>query len=74
MKWLDKISLLTLVIIAVPLALAPFYPEPHLVEKIRLLIAGQLVKVIDIADLAMHGVPMILLIVKVTRIFQLKGK
>ena len=67
MTWLDSIPLLPLVIIAVFLGLAPFVPEPHLVEKLRMLMAGTLVKPIDIFDLLMHGAPVVLLIVKLIR-------
>ncbi len=49
----------------VPLALllgcAPFVPEPHLVAKIRLLLAGELKRPIDIFDLFWHAWPLILL-------------
>lgn len=51
--------------ILIPLALllgfAPFFPQPHIVEKIRMLMAGTLNKPIDIFDLAWHVWPFILL-------------
>ncbi len=47
-----------LVILAcVALGLAPFVPEPHIVEKLRMLASGTLVRPIDIFDLLMHGAP-----------------
>jgi len=49
------------------LGLAPFVPEPHLVQKLRMLMAGDLVKPIDIFDLLMHGAPALLLGVKFFR-------
>ena len=67
MKWLDKLPFSTLVIIALLLGLAPFVPEPHVWEKLKMLVAGQLVKPIDIFDLFMHGTPWVLLILKATR-------
>ena len=50
MAFLEKIPLMYLVIGALFLGLAPFFPEPHLVEKTRMLINGTLVKPIDILD------------------------
>lgn len=53
-----------LVPVAVLLALAPFFPEPHLVEKLRMLSKGELHRPIDIFDLFLHATPLALLIVK----------
>ena len=47
------------------LSLAPFVPEPHLVEKMRMLAQGTLQRPIDILDLLMHGIPAILFVAKV---------
>jgi len=46
------------------LGLAPFTPEPHLLEKLKMLIAGELVRPIDIFDLVLHGAPWVLLVLK----------
>jgi hypothetical protein len=46
------------------LGLAPFRPEPHLVEKLRLLASGMLNRPIDIFDLVLHGTPLALLVVR----------
>ena len=67
MKWLDKIPLTTLLIIALLLGLAPFTPEPHLWEKLKMLAAGELIKPIDIFDLFLHGTPVVLLVLKFIR-------
>ena len=40
--WLDQVPLGMLAIIALLLALAPFSPEPHLWEKLKMLVAGTL--------------------------------
>ena len=64
MKFIDDIPLSILLLLCVLLGLAPFVPEPHLVEKIRMLANGTLVKPIDIFDLAYHGLPFVLLIMK----------
>jgi hypothetical protein len=53
-----------LVPVAILLALAPFFPEPHLVEKLRMLFRGELRRPLDIFDLFLHGTPLVLLLVK----------
>ena len=72
MKWLDKIPLSTLVVISLLLGLAPFVPEPHVWEKLKMLADGTLSKPIDIFDLFMHGTPWVLLILKLLRIASVK--
>ena len=57
----------TLVIIAVLIGGAPFVPEPHLVEKARWLIEGHPFRPIDWFDLVMHGLPWIVLAVKLAQ-------
>lgn len=64
MKWLDRIPYALLLPLAVLLALAPFTPEPHLWEKLKMLFAGTLVRPIDIFDLLLHGTPLGLLLLK----------
>jgi hypothetical protein len=70
MGWLDRFPLVWLVVIALYLAVAPIVPEPHLVEKLRMLSQGTLVKPIDIFDLLMHSVPLLLLAVRLWRDMQ----
>lgn len=50
-----------LIPIALLLGFAPFYPEPHIVEKLRMLLAGTLKRPIDIFDLIWHAWPFALL-------------
>jgi hypothetical protein len=64
MKWLDSIPYSLLLPLAVVMALAPFVPEPHLWEKLKMLAAGTLVRPIDIFDLFLHGTPLLLLALK----------
>jgi len=71
--WLDKISIGTLMIPALFLGLAPFVPEPHLWEKLQMLINGSLSRPIDIFDLFLHGAPLILLGIKVVRVQRQSG-
>ena len=49
---------------AILLALTPFKPEPHLVEKLRMLANGLLTRPVDIFDLFMHGGPLLLAFAK----------
>jgi hypothetical protein len=51
------------IILCLTLGLAPFTP-PHIVEKLRMLSQGKLVRPIDWFDLFFHGVPWLLLIAK----------
>ncbi|SDI03976.1 RND transporter [Lutimaribacter saemankumensis] len=67
MKALDNISWLAVIVLCVLLGGAPFTPEPHLVEKLRMLMQGTLVRPIDIFDLVMHGAPFLLLLAKIAR-------
>ncbi|WP_319547666.1 RND transporter [Desulfogranum marinum] len=53
-----------LLLLCIMIGLAPFSPEPHLVEKIRMLIQGTLKRPIDIFDLFFHSAPLVLLVVK----------
>jgi hypothetical protein len=61
MRWLDRIPLLWLVLIALWLLVAPVVPEPHLMEKLRWLMRGELTRPLDIFDLLLHSVPALLL-------------
>ncbi len=67
MKWLDSVPLWLAVVMAATLGLAPFIPEPHVWQKLKMLAAGALVRPIDIFDLFLHGVPWVLLAAKFVR-------
>ena len=69
---LDQMPLSILIIAALTLGLAPFFPQPHITEKIQMLLAGNLTKPVDIFDFRMHGLPFILLAAKLARM-ALKG-
>jgi hypothetical protein len=60
-RFFARIPWIFLLPVAVVLGLAPFRPEPHLVEKLRMLVNGQLTAPIDVFDLFMHGVPLLLI-------------
>ncbi len=67
MEFIDNLPLPTLIIGALALGLAPFFPEPHLVEKLRMLFQGTLTKPIDIFDLLMHASLPVLLAIRLVR-------
>jgi hypothetical protein len=68
LKYIDRIPLVTLVIITLVMALAPFVPEPHLLEKSRMLINGELTKGIDIFDLFWHSFLIVILLIRLIRL------
>ncbi len=59
---LDYRFLLPLVLI---LGFAPFFPQPHIVEKLRMLANGTLRRPLDIFDLCLHAAPFVLLLYKI---------
>ncbi|SFD66040.1 hypothetical protein SAMN05660831_02037 [Thiohalospira halophila DSM 15071] len=67
MNWLDRQSLPLILLIALTLGLAPFIPEPHLWQKLKMLSAGELSRPLDIFDLVLHGAPWMLLAAKLGR-------
>ena len=73
-KLLDKIPLTLLVVLCLTLGLAPFMPEPHLLEKLKMLVAGELVAPIDIFDLLLHGTPWVLLLLKLFLLITAAGQ
>ena len=62
--WIQSLPISILVILCLTLGLAPFVPEPHVWEKLKMLAAGNLKKPVDIFDLLMHGLPFLLLILR----------
>lgn len=51
------------ILLCLTLGLAPYSPEPHLLGKIKWLAGGGMdMKLMDIFDLLLHGLPFILLI------------
>ena len=67
MGFIDRTDIRFFVVAALLLGLAPFVPEPHVWEKLKMLADGTLSKPIDIFDLLMHGTPWILLAIKLVR-------
>jgi len=59
-----KLPTMALVFACATLGLAPFTPMPHLLEKMGMIVAGSPLKPIDYFDMAFHGLPWILLALK----------
>jgi len=65
MRWLEKIPLVPLILAAIFMGLAPFVPQPHLWEKLNMLVNGSLTKSVDMFDLLWHSALPILVVIKV---------
>jgi hypothetical protein len=66
---IDRIPYPILILAAIFMLLAPFYPIPHVWEKLIMLKEGTLKRPLDIFDLIFHLAPTILLLVKFFRGF-----
>ena len=73
--WFDQLPLIYLLIPAVLLGIAPWpsQPEPHLSEKLQMLLAGALTRPIDIFDLFLHATPLVLVGLKIGRTLWLRS-
>ncbi len=71
-KVFQRMPLSLLIVLCLTLGLAPFTPEPHLLEKLKMLASGELSELIDVFDLLLHGAPWLLLIMKL--VLPLTGK
>ncbi len=65
---LDSLPLSIAFVAAMTLGLAPFFPEPHIWEKLKMLKAGTLKRPLDWFDLALHTAPFVLLAAKLVRL------
>lgn len=65
--WLDRFSWPVLLILTAWLSVAPIEPEPHLIEKIRMLLDGTLSRPLDIFDLCLHSAPWVVVGLKLRR-------
>ncbi len=73
MKWLDRIPFFPVAAGAFLLGLAPFTPQPHLLEKLHMLFSGTLQRPVDIFDLCLHGALPALLLLKTIRWLQTRA-
>ncbi len=67
MAWFDRVPWWLALTAAFTIGLVPYAPEPHLWEKLKMLVGGSLVKPIDIFDLALHGTPWLIVLSKLYR-------
>ena len=72
MDYLDRIPLIFIIFACLSLGLAPFMPEPHIWEKLKMLAAGTLRRPADIFDLFFHAWPWVLLAAKLARMAVVK--
>jgi hypothetical protein len=63
-KLMEGLPLVMVILLCLTIGLAPYNP-PHIWEKLQMLAKGQLVKPIDWFDLFMHGIPWLLLVLKI---------
>jgi hypothetical protein len=72
-RFLDRFPLSLFVLLALTLGLAPYLPEPHVLEKLKMLVAGALVRPVDIFDLLLHGLAWVLLALELLRLRRWAG-
>lgn len=65
---LDNLPWGLVIIACLTIGLAPFFPEPHIWEKLKMLAAGTLVRPIDIFDLLLHAAPFLAALAKLAAI------
>ena len=68
LSFIDRTELRFFVLASLLLGLAPFVPEPHVLEKLKMLADGTLSRPLDIFDLFLHGTPWVLLLIKLLRL------
>ena len=61
---LDALPWSYVIIACLTLGLAPFFPEPHIWEKLKMLASGTLVRPLDIFDMFLHAAPFLLALAK----------
>ncbi|MDH3335594.1 MAG: hypothetical protein OEL50_03015 [Rhodospirillaceae bacterium] len=66
--FIDRLPTFPTILIGVWMGLAPFIPEPHLVQKFFMAINGVPFKAIDVFDVFMHGGLAILGVLKIWRV------
>lgn len=68
MAFLDTLPWWAVIAACLTLGLAPFAPEPHIVEKLRMLSQGTLTRPLDIFDMLFHATPWLVLAAKIARL------
>jgi hypothetical protein len=67
MEFIDTIPYSYLIPMTFLLGFAPFFPRPHIYEKLSMLRNGTLKKPLDIFDLLYHISPFVILLIKASR-------
>lgn len=67
LQLLEQLPLSYALIAVATLGLAPFGPEPHIWEKLKMLRAGNLKRPIDIFDFLLHAAPFVVLAAKLAQ-------
>lgn len=62
---LNQLPWSIVIVLSVAIGLAPFVPEPHLLEKLQMLSRGELRQLVDLFDLLFHASPFAILILKI---------
>lgn len=62
---LDNLPWSIVILACLTLGLAPFFPEPHIWEKLKMLASGTLARPIDMVDLLMHAAPFLVALAKI---------
>jgi len=65
-NYINQVPWVVVVLLCITLGLAPYTPQPHIIEKLILLTNGELNSPVDIFDFLMHLSPFILLTLKAT--------
>jgi len=63
-NFLTEVPYTILLPLTIAMLLAPFYPMPHVLEKLSMLAVGELRRPLDIFDLLFHLAPLALLLAK----------
>lgn len=63
-KIIQSIPWPVVILLCLTLGLAPYSPQPHVLEKIQFLISGQLDSTVDIFDFLFHLSPFIITLLK----------
>ena len=73
MSVLDPLPYSLLIFIALFMLGSPFVPEPHLVQKWKMLRSGTLRRPVDVLDVVFHLAPTVLLGLKIARDISNRG-